>query len=56
MSSWNLQLQGHGYPLHYPAARNVADSGVPGLIFTAVGAHQLKGVPGTWELYSVVDG
>jgi class 3 adenylate cyclase len=27
-----------------------------GLIFTAAGTHQLKGVPGTWQLYAVADG
>ena len=27
-----------------------------GLIFTAAGAHELKGIPGTWPLYAVVDG
>lgn len=27
-----------------------------GLIFTAAGAHELKGIPGTWPLYAVLDG
>ena len=26
-----------------------------GLIFDAVGGHELKGIPGTWQLYAVVD-
>jgi len=26
-----------------------------GLIFAAAGAHELKGVPGTWQLYTVAD-
>jgi class 3 adenylate cyclase len=27
-----------------------------GLIFTTAGDHQLKGVPGTWQLYAVMEG
>ena len=27
-----------------------------GLVFEERGEHELKGVPGTWRLYAVVDG
>lgn len=26
-----------------------------GLIFDAAGGHELKGIPGTWQLYTVAD-
>jgi hypothetical protein len=26
-----------------------------GLIFDAVGGHELKGIPGTWQLYTIAD-
>jgi hypothetical protein len=26
-----------------------------GLIFDAVGGYELKGIPGTWQLYTIAD-